>query len=289
MDVANGRRTRGDDAEGADDGRRNGSLPALRRERMAEYVLEREFASAKELATAFDISVMTVHRDLDELERQGVLRKSRGGATAQPSSLFESNVRFRLTSATAEKEALARHAMRLIEPGQAILLDDSTTALALSRLLAPVSPLTVITSYLRMINELRDQEGIRLIALGGEYSSSHDSFVGVVCESAIDTIRADLFFMSTSALSGGMTFHQEQQVVSIKRAMLHVAQRKILLMDHGKLGRLALHTLAPLDVFDLVIVDSGVSEDQLRELRDTGVPFEIAQLQTDASRGESAW
>ena len=245
---------------------------------MAEIVLDREFVSARELAGEFGISVMTVHRDLDELARQGVLRKSHGGATAQPSSLFESNVRFRLTYATAEKEALARHALHLIEPGQAVLLDDSTTALALSRLLPALAPLTVITNYLQMINELRDQEGIRLIALGGEYSASHDSFVGVVCESAIESIRVDTFLMSTSALSGGMTFHQEQQVVSIKRAMLRVARRKVLLMDHGKLGKLALHALAPLNAFDLVIVDSGASEAQLRELQDAGVAYEIAQL-----------
>jgi DNA-binding GntR family transcriptional regulator len=70
--------------------------PAGRRERIAEIVLGREAVAARELATLFDVSLMTVHRDLDELERQGVLRKIRGGATPQPSSLFESNVRYRL-------------------------------------------------------------------------------------------------------------------------------------------------------------------------------------------------
>lgn len=252
--------------------------PRLRRERIAEYALGREFVAAKELAAAFGVSVMTVHRDLDELERQGVLRKLRGGATPQPSSLFESNVRFRLNTATVEKEALARHALTLVEPGQAVILDDSTTALALSRLLAGFTPLTIITSYLRMLNDLHDAEGIRLIALGGEYSASHDSFVGVVCENAIDALRADLFFMSTSAVSGGAAFHQEQEIVAVKRAMLRVAARKVLLIDHAKLGKVALHRLAPLTAFDLIIVDAGASEAHLRELRDAGVPVAVAPL-----------
>ena len=76
--------------------------PSERRERIAEIVLANESVASRELAARFDVSVMTVHRDLDELERQGVLRKIRGGATPQPSSLFESNVRYRLATAKAE-------------------------------------------------------------------------------------------------------------------------------------------------------------------------------------------
>ena len=78
--------------------------PSERRERIAEIVLTNESVSARDLASRFDVSVMTVHRDLDELERQGVLRKIRGGATPQPSSLFESNVRYRLATAKAERK-----------------------------------------------------------------------------------------------------------------------------------------------------------------------------------------
>jgi DeoR/GlpR family transcriptional regulator of sugar metabolism len=252
--------------------------PQLRRERIAEYVLQRDTVTAKELAARFDVSVMTVHRDLDELERQGVLRKFRGGATPQPSSLFESNVRFRLASATIEKEALARHALTLIEPGQAVLLDDATTTLFLARLLPAITPLTVITNYFRTIKELTEVPGIRLIALGGEYLPSHDSFVGVVCETAIEALRADVAFLSTSAVSSEVAFHQEQEIVAVKRAMMRVATRKVLLIDHTKLGKVALHRLAPLRDFDLVVVDAGVGETQLRELRNAHVPIEVAPL-----------
>lgn len=254
----------------------SGLSGADRRERIAEYVLARDSVATKELAARFDVSVMTVHRDLDELERQGVLRKVRGGATPQPSSLFESNVRFRLSSARGEKEALARYALGLIEPGEAVLLDDATTTLALARLLPSLTPLTVITNYLATIQTLRDVPGIRLIALGGEYFPSHDSFTGVVCEGAIAALRADIFFMSTSAVSAGFAFHQEQEIVKIKRSMLAAANRRVLLLDHGKLGKVALHRLAPLTDFDLVVVDAGVDPERLRELRDAKVPVEVA-------------
>ncbi|HEY8445532.1 MAG TPA: DeoR/GlpR family DNA-binding transcription regulator [Thermomicrobiales bacterium] len=252
--------------------------PRRRREQIAEFVLAHDFVSAKELAARFGVSVMTIHRDLDELERQGVLRKTRGGATPQPSSLFESNVRFRLHAAVAEKEALARYALNLIEAGQAVLLDDATTTLALARLLPRVTPLTVITNYRATINELCERPGIRLISLGGEYLPSHDSFVGIVCLAAIESLRADVFFMSTSAVSGGMAYHQEQEIVTVKRAMLAAAAKKVLLVDHSKLGKAALHRLAPLHAFDLVVVDSGASDEHLRELEAAKVPFAIAPL-----------
>jgi DeoR/GlpR family transcriptional regulator of sugar metabolism len=255
---------------------RAGLTPAGRRERIAEIVLGREAVAARELATLFDVSLMTVHRDLDELERQGVLRKIRGGATPQPSSLFESNVRYRLAAARAEKESLARHVLGSIEPGQAVLLDDATTTLALARLLPTIAPLTVITNSRPVIDLLYGTPEIRLIALGGEYFASHDSFMGVLCEDALASVRADVLFMSTSAVSHGVAWHQEQVTVSAKRAMLRAAGRRVLLIDHHKLGKTALHQLAPLTDFDLVVVDEGVDASGLAQLRDARVPFEVA-------------
>ena len=253
-----------------------GLAPDTRRELIAGIVLANEFVSARELANRFAVSLMTIHRDLDELERRGVLRKTRGGATPQPSSLFESNVRYRLSAAQAEKDALARYALEMIEPGQALLLDDATTTLSLARLLPSIAPLTVITNYLATIQVLHNAPGIRLIALVGEYFPSHDSFLGIVCEDAIASLRADLFFMSTSAVSRGIAYHQEQEVVAVKRAMLRAATRSVLLIDHSKLGKTALHQLAPLAAFDLVVVDDAVDPARLQTLEEAKVPFVVA-------------
>ena len=276
--------TIGDAPSDAPGNGRAGLSPGARRERIAETVLGRDTVAARELATLFDVSLMTVHRDLDELERHGVLRKVRGGATAQPSSLFESNVRYRLATARAEKDALARHVLATIEPGQAVLLDDATTTLALARLLPEIAPLTVITNSRPAIDLLYAEPEIRLIVLGGEYFSSHDSFMGVLCEDALASVRADVLFMSTSAVSHGVAWHQEQVTVSAKRAMLRAAGRRVLLIDHNKLDKTALHQLAPLTDFDLVVVDEGVDAAGLALLRDARVPFEIAPLRAAAAR-----
>src|SRR5882724_5215348 len=88
--------------------------PVRRQAEIAEHVVQHGSVSANDLADMFHVSLMTIHRDLDELERQGVVRKFRGGVSAQPSSVFESNVSFRLRAGREEKQALARRARALI-------------------------------------------------------------------------------------------------------------------------------------------------------------------------------
>ena len=107
--------------------------PSERRERIAEIVLTNESVSARDLASRFDVSVMTVHRDLDELERQGVLRKIRGGAT--PSRRVSSReCPLPAGDRKSGKGNTRALCAGMIEPGQALLLDDATTTLALARL-----------------------------------------------------------------------------------------------------------------------------------------------------------
>jgi DeoR/GlpR family transcriptional regulator of sugar metabolism len=234
-------------------------------------VLSAGSVSAAELAEQFGVSLMTVHRDLDELERQGIVRKYRGGVTAQPSGVFESNVAYRMKSMRHAKDAIAERAAALVEPGMAVMLDDSTTALALARRLVGITPLTVVTNFLEAMNLLARERDIRLMALGGDYDPLHDSFLGVSCVDAIESFRVDLCFVSTSAVSAGFAYHQEQHIVSVKRAMLAAASRNILLLDHTKLGRVALHRVAP-----LVVVDDGADAEALRELDEHKVAYEVA-------------
>jgi DeoR/GlpR family transcriptional regulator of sugar metabolism len=98
-----------------------------------------------------------------------------------------------------------------------------------------------------------------------------------MCMECIASIRVDVTFMSTSAISGPDAFHQEQRVVSFKRAMLEAATRRYLLVDHSKLGRRALHRLVPLSSFDKVIVDDGAPPEALAELEGHQVPYEVAR------------
>lgn len=236
-------------------------------------------ASAQELAVLFGVSAMTIHRDLDELERRGIVRKYRGGVTAQPSGVFESNVAYRHKAMRVQKRAIARHATGHLEAGMSVLLDDSTTTYQMVEQLCP--PLKVATNFLPAMRRLTDIRDIELIALGGDYDRQHDSFLGVMCVEAIESLHTDAVFLSTSAVTGAHAYHQEQHIVTVKRAMVNAADRRYLLVDHSKLGRRALHRLVATNDFDLVIVDSGASPEALADLDQHNVTYEVADEHED--------
>src|ERR1700754_3210430 len=137
--------------------------PDGRQARITDLVLRSGSVSAQELSELFGVSVMTIHRDLDELQRQGVLRKARGAATAQPSGTFESNVEYRAKANIEAKRMIAQYACRHVEPGMSVLLDDSTTSLQMLPHLAALTPLTVATNYLSALNELARMRDVRVI------------------------------------------------------------------------------------------------------------------------------
>jgi DeoR/GlpR family transcriptional regulator of sugar metabolism len=249
-----------------------------RQQRIAEQVLEQGSITVDALVRDLKVSRMTVHRELDELERQGILRKIRGGATAERSRVFESDVQFRLRTALREKQALADYALTLLEPGQVVLLDSSTTVLPMARRLAERAPLTVITHSLAVMRAVSQVEGLRLIAVGGEYLAHYDAFVGLHCERAIGELRADLCVLSPSAVCGGDALHAEPQIVAMHQAALRVSQRRVLLADGSKVGKAALHRVAPLADFDIVAVDDGAPEAAMRELRDTGIELHVVSV-----------
>lgn len=258
--------------------RTRGSTPAGRQQLIAEHVVQQRSASIGDLAGLCQVSEMTIYRDVEELERQGVVRKVRGAVTAQPSGVFESNVAYRLASMRAEKEAIARRARAFVEPGMSVILDDATSTLALARLLDDVEPLTVATNYLETMKLVSGFRSTHLIALGGDYDPTHDSFLGVPCVDAIEALRVDAAFVSVSSVSGGHAYHQQQHVVAVKRAMLRSARRCFLLVDHTKIGRDALYQLAPLSAFERVIVDDGATAGSLGELGEHGVAYEVAPV-----------
>ena len=249
-----------------------------RRDAVARLVIVNGTISVAQLADILSVSVMTIHRDLNDLAADGAIRRVRGGASAEPSAVFESSARFRLTRQAPAKGAIARAALTHIKPGMSLMLDASTTALTLARLLDLIGPTTVITNFLETIKVVSQSRDTRLVCLGGQYDRNYDAFIGVQCLTAIHSMRADLAFISISAVSGGMAYHQEAQMVQLAQAMVQSSERVILLVDSTKLGRVALHTVFPLSEADLLITDNEASLAQIRDLERHDVRFEVVPV-----------
>ena len=239
-----------------------------------------------QLVGLLGVSRMTVHRDLDVLEADAVLRKVRGGATALRSSLFESDFPFRLTSAVAAKNAIGRAAAKFVDGGQAVICDESTTTMAALRAIEASESITVITNCFPMMQYVNESTKHRLIGLGGDYVTRYQAFLGIVCEQAITNVYADVLLASCSAVRGSSTYHQDQQIVAVKRAMIKSAPTRLLLLDSSKVGVGALYHLGEIGDFTHLITDDGTPETLLDQARESGLEVVVAPVLESSAQAQ---
>lgn len=248
-----------------------------RRQAIMDLLVAARAVDLDDLAERFSVSKMTIHRDLDDLEQAGLLRKIRGGATVESGTQFESDFRIRVLQDAEAKAAMARAAGELIEPGMTVLVNDGSMAASLAATLVDKRPLTVITNNAALLDALRAAPGITLIALGGIYSAKYNAYFGVVTEAALSRLRADLAFVSTPAVAGCRAFHMDDEVVRTKRAMMNAAAQTCLLINHKRFGRSALHVLADLTEFDAIITDAAPAPEDRAAMDRAGIRLTIAK------------
>ncbi len=247
-----------------------------RRQLIAETVMAEGSMRIEDLTERFGVSLMTAHRDLDELVSRGLLRKTRGIVAAAPTSLIESSDVYRSSRQSIEKRAIAQAAANYVEPGQAVFFDDSTTVLQMVPYLSTRVPLTAITNSITMMNELKVVRDVTLLGLGGQFHNWCNAFMGPVTTAEIRRLRTDRVFISMSAITDDTVFHQSPEMVEIKRGMFESAAMRILLADHTKFERRALHAMCRLDEFDVVIVDDGISRQRVEGMKAKGINVVIA-------------
>ncbi len=231
--------------------------------------------SFDELAERFNVSRMTIHRDLDHLAKGGFLRKDRGVATAESSLLFESSLAYRRQVSVSEKKSLARAATSLVESGTVIMIDDSSTNLFLAGEIKNIDPLTVVTNSSAVCDELRGCPNIQLIATGGVYSANHQAWFGMLCEHMLGKMRVDWAFMSTPSVIGLSLYSQDQEVARVKRAMMASAERRALLINARKFKIRALNHFAELTEFNRVFIAGNPGPDVTAELEQERISYRI--------------
>lgn len=246
---------------------RDGLTAAARRAEIVRYVETHSVARAEELADAFTVSAMTIHRDLDLLSREGLIERIRGGARALPQAFIERDVRLRRATKVTEKLALARAAAALIQAGDMVAIDDSTTAAAMLPMLAARAPATVISHSLALMHDLTvAHPEIKLLGLGGQYYPETDSFLGTVVIEQIKRISADIVFVSTTSVKNDALFHPDAEAARTKQALIEMADRKVLLADVTKFGAKGLHHVVDLEVFDDIIVSADLPAEHRADL-----------------------
>jgi DeoR/GlpR family transcriptional regulator of sugar metabolism len=246
-----------------------------RRSEIMRLLMKNSTAQIKDLANVLQVSLMTIHRDLNDLQELGLVRRLRGTVSAEKSMLFESSYVYRARQHGDEKRRLAHLAIRHIEPGNTIVWDDSSTTYHVCNVIEQVAPVTVITNAFPVMERLRDMRDIQLIALGGKFHRSYNGFFGVACENMIRSYHVDVALISTTTLEGTALYTQDEQVLRVKQAMLSIARKKILMADASKFNFSALNYVADVTAFDVVLLAGDVKAPEVARLRDCGVKVEV--------------
>jgi DeoR/GlpR family transcriptional regulator of sugar metabolism len=238
----------------------DGLTAPARRSELVRYVKEHNIAKVDELAERFAVSAMTVHRDLDSLTREGVIERIRGGARAIPSDFRERDVGLRRSTLSALKQALASEASALIQEGDIVVFDDSTTVGAMIPCIGARHPSAVITHSLGLMYQLSQHHpNFTLVGLGGQYYPETDSFLGAVVVDQISRVSADVVFVSTTSLKNNALFHPDAEAARTKRALIGMADRKVLLVDSTKFDVNGLYHVVDLSAFDDVVVEADLA------------------------------
>ncbi|MET8005715.1 DeoR/GlpR family DNA-binding transcription regulator [Nonomuraea glycinis] len=218
--------------------------------------------SVRDLASQLGVSPSTIRRDLEVLDRDGTLRRVRGGALADA----DTDRPFAEVSAADEqdKEAVAARAARLVGDGDVILLDIGTTTVRLARRLRG-RRVTVVTSSLAVLDALRADTEVELLLLGGMVRRTYHSLVGVLTETALSQVVADRVFLGASGVRpDGQLVDTTLAEVPLKRAMIAAAGQVVLLVDRHKFpGTGALRVCGPEDI-DVIVTNEGADETTLR-------------------------
>jgi DeoR/GlpR family transcriptional regulator of sugar metabolism len=249
-------------------------LAEARRFAIAELLRAAGAVSVTEVENRFGVSPMTARRDLMALEKQGVARRTHGGAVLPSMSAKEDSFAKRVNLAAEAKGRLADVAVAMIQPEETIVLDSSSTAYFLAqRIVDRGLAVTIITNSLPIMDLIAGVESppIHLVAVGGTLRRLTGSFVGPY---AVETIRghfADRMFMSVKGLTpGGVMTDADELEAELKRSMIAQSQETVLLVDGSKLSVRGQNAIAHVRELTAVLTE-GLAGPELETLRSTGV------------------
>jgi len=245
-------------------GQQDRKIPAQRQAELVELLRSRGFASVAEIAAAINVSESTVRRDLDHLDTEKVVRRSHGGASTVESTAFEPVFRDRRLHNPEEKARIGQRAATLLECGQSVIFDSSSTVLSAVEMFSrnPI-PITAVTNDVNIASALAIIPEVMVVVPGGEIRADSFTLVGSTTKSFFSRLHADVALIGMHAITGAGLSEAGLQVAEVKRAMISAARRVILLADHSKFGHPAFFEVATTDVVHDLITDKATPESAL--------------------------
>jgi ribose transport system substrate-binding protein len=258
-----------------------------RRQRILGLLWEQSGVRVGELAQLLDVSEGTIRNDLSALEEEGQLKRVRGGAVPKNGRRFVSPAfAERAREKAAAKQRIARWAADMVEDGDSVALDSSSTVFHITRYLRDRSNLTVVTNGIEAAFALAENPSHTIILIGGILRPDRALVVGHLGEKILENLHIKTAFVSCSGFSvqTGLT-QVDIQEAQLKSRMIQSAGRVVALIDSSKFGKVDLTPFATVDQIAHILTDSGLEPQYIAELRRTRAALTICGEYTTSSYG----
>ncbi len=209
-------------------------LPALRRQRIAEFLHHHGAVTLQQLTDALRVSLSTLRRDLDALAEEGVVERTHGGAILRhlQYSTFEPNISAARDLSPREKHFVGVAAAESLVPGQSVIFDSGSTVLEAARaVVARKIPLVAVTNDIEIAQVLNSGSLIQVHVLGGQLRPGSNTLVGEPVQNAAKLIRADVLFFGAHAVTDNVVSETSPEVAAVKRSLMRSATSCRLLVD----------------------------------------------------------
>ena len=249
------------------------------------FLAERDILSVEEAVRQLDASPATVRRDFNELAKNNLIRRTRGGIKRIANSINGvtpyplREVRF-----AKEKHALASKAASLLQSGDVVMVDGGTTTFHLTNCL-PKFPLRIITNSLRLANVLGEKRvgetPLEIFLSGGHLYPFSGQLIGPQARAGLSQYNADWAFISVGGINEENLFYSNELVVETEQAMIANADKVVVLADHSKIGKRAMCHLCSLNRVHILITDFWPEHETMyTRIKEAGV--EVITVETDA-------
>ena len=247
-------------------------LAVERRNLILEKLQDEKKVVVSELSILFDVSEETIRRDLDKLDKEGLATKSYGGAVLNENTSLDMPFNVRKKRNMRGKQVIAEMVSELVQEGEHIIVDPSTTAVAIVKALKNRKRLTVITNSIEVLVELSDVTGWDVICTGGTLRENYLALVGPKATDVIASFHADKVILSCKGIDMDKGITDANEMFSqVKQMMLKSAKQRILAVDCTKFDNVAFSRICELSAIDMVVTDVRPSREWMEYFAEKGI------------------
>ena len=241
--------------------------------KILDLVNEKERISVQDLASCLKLSVVTIRKDLEELESEGLLRRQHGYASKPSPDAINSRMAFRYL----EKKKIAQKAVSLVKPTETIMIESGSTCALFAAELAAVNDVTIITNSTYIARSLGNASGAKVILLGGDYDTVAEVTTGPVTELCAREYYVDKLFVGIDGYTEESGFTNVNHTrCSTVRSLACQADKVIVLTTSDKFGKRSVAKMFSSDEIHTVVTDSLLSSEYAEALRSHHIQVELA-------------